>query len=184
MLTTKISETVCIREKVMGGQWTICHTVTHTVTMTCTPELVVIKENDKKQKYFIMFLRPKLRSTYSRTLFNINCMSITGNKLPAHTAQACNPHKSLMHQNLMNNLYLTADFGIEPYTRTLRPLYNPNTPCRWTVFLTQSKMPVYCFAAVPAFSSSCSCVFTYSVGYVIHISMPPVIPPDKGITKY
>ena len=51
------------------------------------PELGAIKENDKKQKYVIMLARPKLRLTYSRTLFNINCMCMTGNKLPAHTAQ-------------------------------------------------------------------------------------------------
>jgi hypothetical protein len=89
-----------------------------------------------------------------------------------------------MHQNIIINLYLTADFGIDPYTNTLRPLYNPNTPCLWTVFLTQSKMPEYCFAAVPAFSSSCSCVFTYSVGYVMHISIPPVIPPGMEIKEY
>jgi hypothetical protein len=94
------------------------------------------------------------------------------------------PLKLFKHHNLINNWYLTADFGMEPYIKTLRPLYNPNTPCLWTVFLTQSKMPEYCFAAVPAFSSSWSCVFTYSVGYVIHISMPPVIPPGKEITKY
>jgi hypothetical protein len=84
----------------------------------------------------------------------------------------------------INNMYLTADFGMEPYTKTLRPLYNPNTPCLWTVFLTQSQMPEYCLAVVPAFSSNWSCVFTYSVGYVIHISMPPVIPPGKQIRTH
>jgi len=162
----------------------ICHTVTHTGTMTYSSWIRCHKREWQKQKYVIMLARPKLWLTYSRTLFNINCMCMTGNNFPSHTAQAWSPLKLLMHQNLMNNLYLTADFGIEPYTRTLRPLYNPNTPCRWTVFLQQSTMPVYCFAAVPAFSSSCSCVFTYSVGYVIHISMPPVIPPAKGIKKY
>jgi len=41
-------------------------------------------------------------------------MGSTDSKLLEHTAQARNPLKLLMHQNLMNNLYLTADFGIEP----------------------------------------------------------------------
>uniref|UniRef100_A0A2M3ZP88 Putative secreted peptide n=1 Tax=Anopheles braziliensis TaxID=58242 RepID=A0A2M3ZP88_9DIPT len=36
-------------------------------------------------------------------------------------------------------------------------------------------MPLYCFVA--PFSSSWSCVFTYSVGKVMQISIPPVMPP-------
>lgn len=42
-----------------------------------------------------------------------------------------------------------------------------------------SPMPLYLGGF--AFSSSCSCVFTYSVGKVMQISMPPAMPP--GITR-
>ena len=77
---------------------------------------------------------------------------------------------------LSNAPNLTADFGIEPYISTDRPRYKPNTPWLFTVFVTQSIIPVYCRPA-PAFPSNCSWVFTYSVGYVMHISIPPVIPP-------
>ena len=68
---------------------------------------------------------------------------------------------------------LTALFGIDPYNKTGNPLYKPVTPLLFTVCLAQSNIPLY----FPTFSSSCNCVLTYSVGYVIQISMPPVIPP-------
>jgi hypothetical protein len=45
-------------------------------------------------------------------------------------------------------------------------------------YIGQSTGPLYRLAT-PARSSSCNCVFTYSVGNVIHISNPPVIPPEK-----
>lgn len=38
-------------------------------------------------------------------------------------------------------------------------------------------MPLYLGGL--AFSSSCSCVLTYSVGKVMQISMPPAIPPKE-----
>ena len=68
---------------------------------------------------------------------------------------------------------LTALLGIDPYNKTGSPLYKPVTPLLFTVCLAQSNIPLY----LPTFSSSCNCVLTYSVGYVIQISMPPVIPP-------
>lgn len=36
------------------------------------------------------------------------------------------------------HLHLTADLGIEPYSRELRPLYNPLSPWSCTVSFTQS----------------------------------------------
>lgn len=82
-------------------------------------------------------------------------------------------------------IYLTADFGIDPYNKTLNPLYNPKNPCPLIVFLTQSAIPLYCLAPPAAlFSSNCNCVLTYSVGYVIQISIPPVIPPVNYKFQY
>ncbi len=47
-----------------------------------------------------------------------------------------------------------------------------------------SPMPLYLGGF--AFSSSCSCVLTYSVGKVMQISMPPAIPPEtvKTLIKH
>lgn len=116
-----------------------------------------------------------------------------------------------------------------PYNNTDRPLYNPKNPFVWTVFFTQSPIPLY-FLAPPVianeiddqfvfhgfgaiidhfyhskaievpkrnktpnwslenshspFSSNCNCVFTYSVGNVMQISIPPVIPPVNEQKKY
>lgn len=39
--------------------------------------------------------------------------------------------------------------------------------------------PIPLYLGGLAFSSSCSWVFTYSVGKVMQISMPPAIPPEK-----
>ena len=44
--------------------------------------------------------------------------------------------------------------------------------------MAQLTGPLYLGTA--AFSSSWSCVLTYSVGKVIMISRPPEIPPDEG----
>ena len=78
--------------------------------------------------------------------------------------------------------HLTADFGMEPYSSTLRPLYSPRTPRSLTVTLTQSIGPLNRFSTPPR-SSSWSCVLTYSVGNVMQISSPPVIPPEtKQVT--
>lgn len=71
--------------------------------------------------------------------------------------------------------YLTDAFGIEPYNSELRPLYSPKKPWPLTVFTAQSTGPLY--TGFEARSSSCTCVFTYSVGNVQQISSPPAIPP-------
>ena len=68
------------------------------------------------------------------------------------------------------------------WTRRAAPIAlctDPSLRSSGTVFLTQSTMPSYFLALVPLFSSSCSWVLTYSVGKVMQISMPPVIPPEK-----
>lgn len=46
-----------------------------------------------------------------------------------------------------------------------------------TTLNKDSPMPLYLGGL--AFSSSCSCVLTYSVGKVMQISMPPAIPPKE-----
>lgn len=46
------------------------------------------------------------------------------------------------------NIYRTADLGMLPYNNTDRPRYNPRTPFAFTVFFTQSLIPLY-FLAPP-----------------------------------
>jgi len=78
--------------------------------------------------------------------------------------------------------YLTALFGIDPYRSTLRPRYRPKKPRDRTVFFTQSITPLNCRASPRRLdpSSNCNCVLTNSVGNVIQISIPPVIPPETA----
>ena len=73
--------------------------------------------------------------------------------------------------------HLTAALGMEPSNRTGRPRYRPRKPCCLMVWFPQSIMPLYFLGF--AFSSSCNWVFVYSVGYVMHISIPPAIPPAR-----
>jgi hypothetical protein len=82
--------------------------------------------------------------------------------------------------------YRTALLGIDPYKSTLRPRYRPENPRVRTVFFTQSITPLYCRASPRLLepSSNCNCVLTNSVGNVIQISIPPVIPPRKKIFFY
>ena len=75
--------------------------------------------------------------------------------------------------NCSNPPNRTALLGIDPYSKTGSPRYKPPTPFAFTVCFVQSQMPLY----LPTFSSNCNWVLTYSVGYVIQISIPPVIPP-------
>lgn len=77
-----------------------------------------------------------------------------------------------MHRS---NKYLIDAFGMDPYKSELKPRYKPKNPCSLTVTLTQSNGPLY--FGNSARESSCSCVFTYSVGKVQQISNPPAMPP-------
>lgn len=47
----------------------------------------------------------------------------------------------------MKSSYLTADFGILPYKSTDSPRYKPKNPLLFTVFFTQSAIPVYFLAS-------------------------------------
>lgn len=52
----------------------------------------------------------------------------------------------------------------------------------WMQIKATSPMPLYLGGL--AFSSSCSCVLTYSVGKVMQISMPPASPPETRETRH
>ena len=52
-------------------------------------------------------------------------------------------NKPSMNGNKAKHTYLTDALGMDPYNNELIPLYNPNTPCPFTVVETQCITPLY-----------------------------------------
>lgn len=133
---------------------------------------ILVKQISWQHTFFFFFTREMLPHNFiSYTFFIVIEYSLC-------KAKSCEIIHILPYKPQADT-HLQADLGIEPYNRTERPRYRPKNPWVLTVFLTQSMIPLYLFAP-PLFSSSCSCVLTYSVGKVMQISMPPVMPPGEA----